>query len=306
MLQICSESDTIKAIPIIRIFPHDKYFPKDQDFKGWLHFTLRIRDGFYYFPTASKSVVDNTPRGSVVLFRFGKAIIGEAVVKSDIQRSDLGAYEWMIQFEPSSIKLYNRPLRVERIEAMVGKKMRHEGVYYKLPMSAYGYIKNEEVALDCSKGKRYNPKKDDSIDALKNDPPVIRFFPHKKWFPTNQDLRSWLHFTLKERKGIYYFHDRPVSLQGHTPAGSVVIFIHERDLVGEAVVKKDIKRVRKTNFKYALQIDPDTIRIYKQPLRIAPLMQALDIELKGEGIVYQLPMKYIGAINRMMTLHGYI
>jgi hypothetical protein len=299
-------SDIMKANPLIRIFPHDKYFPKDQDIKGWLHFTLRIRDGFYYVKTASKSVVDHTPRGSFVLFRHGKFLIGEAVVKSDFQKSDLGAYEWMIQFEPSSIRVYKHPLRIARIEQLVGKKMTFEGIYYKLSMSEYGLIKNEEVSEDESKGKKYNPKKDNSLVALKAAPPIIRFFPHKKWFPKNEDLRSWLHFTLRERNGYYYFNEIPVSLEGPTPPGSVVIFLHEKDLVGEAVVKHDMKRIRKSNFKHAIQFDTDTIRIYKQPLRIVPLLQAMDIEIQGEGIVYTLPMKYIGAINRMMTLHGYV
>ena len=67
----------------------------------------------------------------------------------------------------------------------------------------------------------------------------------------------------------------------------------------------DIRKVKTSGFKYAIQFDPNTIRIYRQPLRIAPLLQALDIDLQEEGMVNKLPMKYIGAINRMMTLHGY-
>ena len=129
--------------PIIRIFPHKSWVPKDEDFKGWLHFTLRARGGTYYFRKAYKYIMNNNPPGTIVLFRFEDEIVGEGVVKVDTVKSNISHYEKMITFEPSSIRIYAKPLTVERLSKALDKDLSSDTTYYAIPMKHYGTVLSE-------------------------------------------------------------------------------------------------------------------------------------------------------------------
>src|SRR5262249_21824994 len=63
----------------VRIFPHSqKEFPSEDSLLTWLLTGLRGRGGVYLLRNAD--AVKDVPTGSVVLFRYGNRIVGEAVV----------------------------------------------------------------------------------------------------------------------------------------------------------------------------------------------------------------------------------
>ena len=68
--------------PRVRIFPHSKEeFPSEDSLRDWLLGELRDKDkngGVYHLRTSSR--VKDLPPGSIVLFRYGKGIVGEGVV----------------------------------------------------------------------------------------------------------------------------------------------------------------------------------------------------------------------------------
>src|ERR1700681_1483322 len=99
-------------MPHIRIFPHSKEeFPSLDMLTTWLLTALKARGGRYLIRSA-KSVAD-LPPGSIVLFRYGHVIVGEAVVSRYVRESHddrmlLGQetqYEAHVAFCPSSIRL---------------------------------------------------------------------------------------------------------------------------------------------------------------------------------------------------------
>src|ERR1700677_1447542 len=101
--------------PHIRIFPHSRAeFPTKENLTTWLANGLKHRGGQYLL--VSRDRVAELPPGSVVLFRYGTDIVGEAVVKESLrdfpvtaQNSATGedqAYESCVRFEPTSIRVY--------------------------------------------------------------------------------------------------------------------------------------------------------------------------------------------------------
>src|SRR6266487_6319741 len=113
-----------KATPQIRIFPHSKEeFPSEDSLRTWLLTALRGRGGVYYL--LNRDAVRDLPPGSIVLFRYGQKIVGEAVVRKEKEpfngtsRTLAGKeeeYEAQVTFPSSSIRLYAPPLPVENID----------------------------------------------------------------------------------------------------------------------------------------------------------------------------------------------
>jgi hypothetical protein len=113
--------------PQVRIFPHDtkEEFRSEDLLRMWLLNGLRGRGGVYHL--RSKNAVADLPPGSVVLFRYGKVIVGEAVVQKDKEIpndtlrdktlfGESADYEAQVTFAPSSIRLYAPPLHVNRLQ----------------------------------------------------------------------------------------------------------------------------------------------------------------------------------------------
>lgn len=129
-------------MPHIRIFPHSKdEFPSLDMLTTWLLTALKARGGRYLIRSA-KAVAD-LPTGSVVLFRYGHVLVGEAVVfryvrNSANDRTLLGQetqYEAHVEFSPSSIRVFVPPLPVEELQSIIGDSLNITASaqpYYKL------------------------------------------------------------------------------------------------------------------------------------------------------------------------------
>jgi hypothetical protein len=135
-------------MPHIRIFPHSKdEFPSLDMLTTWLMTALKARGGRYLIRSAN--AVADLPTGSVVLFRYGHVIVGEAVVcryvrDSAKDRTLLGQethYEAHVVFSPTSIRLFVPPLPVTELQSIIGDSLNittSAQPYYKLEdWSAY-------------------------------------------------------------------------------------------------------------------------------------------------------------------------
>ncbi len=142
----------------VRIFPHSQdEFPSEDSLLTWLLTSLRARGGEYYL-RHSDSVKD-LPPGSVVLFRYGHEIVGEAVVwkgkevfpdkvKDRTLTGEEAEYGAKVTFASSSIRLYAPPLQVERLQLNLPEKdvVKFAGAYTSLDWSIYGRILHEVVS----------------------------------------------------------------------------------------------------------------------------------------------------------------
>ena len=115
--------------PHIRIFPHSqKEFPSRDTLTTWLLTGLKARGGRYLL--VSKDAVAELPPGSVVLFRYGQVVVGEALVIEYSRDSPVGdrnlagddqGYEACIWFSPSSIRVYAPPVGIEALQSFIGE-----------------------------------------------------------------------------------------------------------------------------------------------------------------------------------------
>lgn len=128
--------------PHIRIFPHSKEeFPSLDMLTTWLLTALKARGGRYL--VRSSSSIADLPPGSVVLFRYGRVIAGEAVVCQYVKdatknRTVLGQethYEAYVELSQSSIRVFVPPLPVDELQTLIGDAMNvttSAQPYYKL------------------------------------------------------------------------------------------------------------------------------------------------------------------------------
>jgi hypothetical protein len=141
--------------PQVRIFPHSQAeFPSKDLLMTWLLIGLRGRGGVYHLSSAD--AVADLPPGSIVLFRYGHEILGEAVVcrGKEIEREkgrnllgEEGEYAAQVTFAPSSIRLYSPPLSVKQIQKHTEKDISSSAQpYYKLDWEVYGCILKEVVS----------------------------------------------------------------------------------------------------------------------------------------------------------------
>jgi hypothetical protein len=135
------------AEPHIRIFPHSKEeFPSLDMLTTWLLTALKARGGRYLIRSAS-SLAD-LPLGSVVLFRYGRVVVGEAVVSQYVRdatknRTVLGQetqYEAYVELAPSSIRVFVPPLPIEELQSLIGESP-------NITTSAQPYYKLEDWAI---------------------------------------------------------------------------------------------------------------------------------------------------------------
>ena len=128
--------------PIICVFPckspeaNDYEFRSEDDLRTWLKTTLVFRNGKYNLRSIGQ--VPKMPIGSIVLFRIEKAIVGEGVVKKEIGSSEFEDYEGMVQFEPSSLRIYKEPLKVEELEELYERETGE-----KKSFQSQGYVRIE-------------------------------------------------------------------------------------------------------------------------------------------------------------------
>lgn len=153
-----SNDERNTAIPQVRIFPHSQEeFPSKDLLMAWLLNGLRGRGGEYHL--ASADSVADLPPGSIVLFRYGNEIVGEAVVWKEKETfpegkkgknllGQEGQYGAQVTFAPSSIRLYSPPLLVDKIQSQldrlqVKKDLSGARPYYLLDWNTYGHILKE-------------------------------------------------------------------------------------------------------------------------------------------------------------------
>jgi hypothetical protein len=140
----------------VRIFPHSQQeFPSEDSLLTWLLTGLRGRGGVYHLRNAD-AVID-VPPGSVVLFRYGHRIVGEAVVskgkevfpekvKDRTLTGEEAEYGAKVTFVPSSIRLYAPPLPVQRLQPHLDKDVvNFAAAYTILDWSIYGIVLQEVV-----------------------------------------------------------------------------------------------------------------------------------------------------------------
>ena len=141
----------------VRVFPHSqKEFPSEDSLLTWLMTALKGRGGIYLLRHADS--VREVPPGSVILFRYGNKIVGEAIVwkgKENFQdkvkdrtlTGEEAEYGAQITFVPSSIRLYAPPLPVDRIQPHLDKDIvKFAGAYTDLDWTIYGIVLQEVVS----------------------------------------------------------------------------------------------------------------------------------------------------------------
>jgi hypothetical protein len=141
----------------VRIFPHSQNeFPSEDTLRAWLLTGLPGRGGVYHLRNAD--AVRDLAVGSVVLFRYGHRIVGEAIVwkpkenlpekvKDRTLTGEEQEYGAQITFAPSSIRVYAPPLPVEIIQQHITKDVvKFAGAYTELDWSIYAKVLQEVVA----------------------------------------------------------------------------------------------------------------------------------------------------------------
>ncbi len=132
---------------VIRIFPHSKKeFNNESDLQKWLKSDLILQDGKYLLRTING--VGSIPVGSMVLFRFNKNIVGQAVVERDIKpinkETNGVTYKGIIKFNISTIKVYRKPLPIGFVEKLTDRSFQFARAYYKFyDYSIYDKIQEE-------------------------------------------------------------------------------------------------------------------------------------------------------------------
>jgi hypothetical protein len=153
--QMTSSEERDITCPQVRIFPHSQAeFPSKDLLMTWLLIGLRGRGGVYHLTSAD--AVADLPPGSIVLFRYGHEIVGEAVVckgketggaRGRTLLGEEGDYAARVTFAPSSIRLYSPPLPVKEIQQYTEKDICSSAQpYYKLDWEVYGRILKEVVS----------------------------------------------------------------------------------------------------------------------------------------------------------------
>lgn len=135
------------ADPHIRIFPHSQEeFASIDTLTTWLLTGLRARGGRYRL--RSRDALAELPIGSIVLFRYGNKIVGEAIVagyfrESSIDRTLAGEefeYKAYIMFSQTSIRVYAPPVPTKKLQAILGDSL-------DITKSAIPYYKIEDWTI---------------------------------------------------------------------------------------------------------------------------------------------------------------
>ncbi len=140
----------------VRVFPHSREeFPSEDSLLTWLLTALRGRGGVYFLRNANS--VKDVPPGSIVLFRYGSKIVGEAVVskgkevfadkvKDRTLTGEQAEYEAQVTFVPTSIRLYAPALSLDLLQPHLEKDIvKYAGAYTDLDWNIYGIVLQEVV-----------------------------------------------------------------------------------------------------------------------------------------------------------------
>lgn len=132
--------------PIIRIFPHSKeHFENPDELRTWLSTTLRLRNGWYRLEKLQGIGIGNNPPGTIVLFRIDQKIVGEAIVKEDVIEIEDKEFEGKITFDPSTVRIYKKPLQIAILGKITNLNLENAKPYYKIEPKLYPYIMQEII-----------------------------------------------------------------------------------------------------------------------------------------------------------------
>lgn len=140
--------------PVVCIFPHsDDEFATADELRSFLRDWLSTREskGRYLLGKLGwkdKDFKDKVIRGSLVLFRKGKKVVGHAMVEELIRelhppehgKTEHGVpkdYYHDIIFDPESVRIYPDDLPVESLENWVGRKLNPR--FYSILGTRRGY-----------------------------------------------------------------------------------------------------------------------------------------------------------------------
>jgi hypothetical protein len=130
--------------PHIRILPHDtkKEFLSEDALTTWIGDSRNglKKDGEYLL--VSKQSIAELPRDSLVLFRYGNKIVGEAIVTEYCKSPKIGKtltgerreYEAYIKLLPSSIRVYISPVDIKELESFTSpcRNFKVARTYFKI------------------------------------------------------------------------------------------------------------------------------------------------------------------------------
>ena len=109
-------------MPSIRLFPHSQgVFATPEELADWLRTRLGANGGRYRL--LRKGPPKELTRGTVVLFRHGNHIIGEAVVdryNREPFTEEGVAYTAQVFFKPETIRVFDTPVRVDDLQQVDG------------------------------------------------------------------------------------------------------------------------------------------------------------------------------------------
>ena len=117
--------------------------------------------------------------------------------------------------------------------------------------------------------------------------PLVKILPHSpKEFKTADELANWIGTELKARGGEYLVVH--MNRRYEMPSGSVCLFMKDRKVVAEGVVKESLQRyegkeVSPTTgkpYEGAMTFEPSSLRRYVRPLELDFVQQ-----ISGRNIV---------------------
>ena len=136
--------------------------------------------------------------------------------------------------------------------------------------------------------------------------PIIRIFPHSKEFFEDPDqLRTWLHTTMRLRGGWYRIKKLKGVGLGKNPPGSIVMFRKDDRIVGEAIVKKDVILISDKGYEGKIAFEPSSIRIYREPLGIGDLEKITGLNLKSARPYYLIESSFYPDIMKKIVKNGF-
>ena len=110
--------------------------------------------------------------------------------------------------------------------------------------------------------------------------PVVKILPHSpKEFKTADELANWLGTGLKAQGGVYLVPT--MSRRRGIPPGSLCLFMKDKKIVGEGIVKESVQKYEGKEispatgkpFEGMIIFEPSSLRRYVSPLELDLVQQ---------------------------------
>lgn len=120
------------------LFPHSpKVFPDGaSELANWLKADLSVAGEYLVDGMTPRSGYKRVKARSLVLFHKNKQIVGEAIAKTacqpyegrEVSPMTRRPYQGIIEFEPTSVRCYNKPLSLDVASRLTGTRLIPRGV----------------------------------------------------------------------------------------------------------------------------------------------------------------------------------